>query len=337
MNPETPTVSIAIRAYRRSSLRDAIASVLGQTYCDFELVIYDDAGDLRDVVSEFLDKRICYHRAERSLGASGRFSAAAALCRGRYIGMLDDDDCYEPEFVARLLQALEQDPKAGVVFCRTTWECGGRRFVPADPRPAGCQQDAAADMISRGWIPTPSVMLMRRVALDDVHRTQAMPDGVAPDVFLNIRIAVAGWRHVLVDGRLVVCGWHAGRSSLAFPVAHDIVVATWQKLELHDPELTVLRDQRLALALLHRSVACLRAGEWARARADLRAAAEVCPLAWRGLRRLLRVAASCGPVGVIAAMAWWSSPRARRRRALPPPTIVSRYTIARHTGRDASR
>lgn len=41
-----PTVSIAIRAYRRRWLGEAIASVLGQTYRDLELVVYDDAGEI---------------------------------------------------------------------------------------------------------------------------------------------------------------------------------------------------------------------------------------------------------------------------------------------------
>ena len=96
------TVSVAIRAYRREWLGGAIASVLRQTWRDFDLIVYDDARDLEDVVARFDDPRVRYVRAEKKLEASGRFAAAVALCRGRYIGLLDDDDRYEPAFIGRL-------------------------------------------------------------------------------------------------------------------------------------------------------------------------------------------------------------------------------------------
>ena len=295
-----------------------MASVLAQTYRDLELVVYDDRGDLEGVVRASSDDRLRYHRATRRLEASGRFAAAAALCRGRYLGMLDDDDRYEPEFVRRLLEALDEDPKAGVAFCRTTWEHSSGRSTPADPRPAGPQPDAVRDMIGMRWTVAPSTMLMRRAALDDAERAQRMPDGVAPDIFLNIRVAMAGWRHVLVDGRLVVRRWHAGQLSRALPAAYDRLVNTWRTLELRDPELAALRDRQLARMLLGRSMHRIGDGEPASAREDLRAAAEASPAAWRGARWLLRVAAAAGPAGRLAARAWLSSPGVKRRRTLPP-------------------
>ncbi len=106
-----PAVSIAIRAFRRRWLAEAIASVLGQTHRDLELVIYDDAGDLEALATATGDPRVRYHRAEERRTASGRFTAAVALCRGEYIGILDDDDAYAPDFVAALVQALDADPQ----------------------------------------------------------------------------------------------------------------------------------------------------------------------------------------------------------------------------------
>lgn len=319
-----PLVSIAIRAFRRRWLAEAIASVLAQTHRDLELVIYDDAGDLEDLATATGDPRVRYHRADAPRTASGRFLAAVALCRGEYIGLLDDDDAYAPDFVAALAAALDADERAGIAFCRPTWDDGGARMTPVDPRPGGRQRDAATAMLRDGWTVSPSHMLFRRAAYDAALRDQPMPPGVAPDTFVNLRVALAGWAHVLVDARLVVTRWHAGQLSRSFPEAEDAAVATFRIIHIDDPLLAVLRERRLARTHLVRAVDALRAGDVRLARDDVAAAAAVAPAAWRGARRALALAAAAGPAGVLAARAWsaWS-PRGRRR-ARPPDRIGDR-------------
>ncbi len=324
MSTEAPSVSIAIRAYRRQWLPDAIESVLAQSWRDLELVVYDDAGDLEDVVRVFQDSRIRYQRAKARYSASGRFLAAAALCRGRYLGMLDDDDRYEPEFIERLMEVLESDPHIGVAFCRTTWEADGVRHVPVDSRSAGRQQHAIPDMISRGRIVTPSVMLMRRTAFDAAQKAQPMPDGVAPDVFLNIRIAVGGWHHWLVDERLAICRWHAGQLSRAS--TRDLPVATWQALQLDDAGHVTLRQQQLARALLLRALMRCYNGDASGAQNDTRAAREAWPSMWWTARQLLRIAAHAGRIGQCACAAFLSLPAVERRRT-NPPTAVGHWRV----------
>jgi glycosyltransferase involved in cell wall biosynthesis len=315
-----PAVSIAIRAFRRRWLAETIASVLAQTHRDLELIIYDDAGDLDDLAAATRDPRVRYHAADARRSASGRFAAAVALCRGDYLGLLDDDDAYAPDFVATLAGALDADPRAGVAFCRTTWDADGVRVVPRDPRPAGRQPDAAAAMLRDGWTVSPSHLLIRRQAYEAAMRDQAMPPGVAPDAFLNLRVALAGWAHVLVDAPLVVTRWHAGQVSRAYPVAFDTAVATWGTLHLADPVLAVLRDRRLAHALRVRAFEHLRAGAVDQARDDLRAAAGACPD--RSARaRGLALAAACGRAGTLAARAWSAFAPAGRRRRRPPSHV----------------
>jgi glycosyltransferase involved in cell wall biosynthesis len=232
------SVSIAIRAYRRRWLGEAIDSVLRQSWRDLELVIYDDAGDLDDVAASFDDARIRYVRAATKLQASGRFAAAVALCRGRYVGVLDDDDRYEPAFVERLAAALDADPRAGVAFCREVW-LGGSQPVAA-------------------W-PAPSAMLLRRAALDAID----MPDGVAPDFFLHESLRRSGWTQVRVDEPLVVRRSHRDRIANSLAGA-DYALATCVALGIEGPELA---RRHVVRAVWH-----LAAGRRAEALADLRAA-----------------------------------------------------------------
>ena len=239
-----PAVSVAIRAYRRDWLGGAIASVLAQTWRDFELVIYDDAGDLEDVVAAFTDARIRYIRAAKKLEASGRFSAAIAHCRGRYIGVLDDDDRYEPRFLERLIAVLESDENIGAAVCRVIRDAGGVRSLEPPPGPPGRLTDIVPNVLLCRRAITPSMMLLRRAAIDDAERLQAMPDGVSPDAFVNARLALTGWHHVLIDDVLTIRGEHSGRIN-GTPTGYGYTVATLEQLRIADPDLDRLRRREL--------------------------------------------------------------------------------------------
>jgi glycosyltransferase involved in cell wall biosynthesis len=241
---ETTTVSVAIRAYRRDWLGGAIASVLAQTWRDLELVIYDDAGDLEDVVAAFDDARIRYVRATKKLEASGRFAAAIAHCRGRYIGVLDDDDRYEPLFLERLVGVLESDERIGAAVCRVTLDADGVRSLEPGPGEPGRLTDVVRNVLLCRRAITPSMMLLRRTALDDAEVFEAMPDGVAPDAFVNVRLALTGWQHILVDDVLAIRGQHSRRIH-GTPTAYRYAVATLEQLRIPDRDLDRLRLREL--------------------------------------------------------------------------------------------
>lgn len=314
-------MSVAIRAFRRQWLGDAIESVLGQTYRDLELVVYDDAGDLADEVARFNDPRLRYHRAVEKLGESGRFNAAIGLCRGRFLGVLDDDDRYEPAFLERLVAALEANPRAGVAFCRALYELDGPPYVARDPRPSGPQPDAVRRILGyREFLP-PTFMLIRRAALDDALAHRAMPDGVAPDVFLNVHIGATGWGHVLVGEPLAVRRWHPEQLSLAGPAMARINAATWDQLAVVDDDLDGVRRRILAQRYVWAATYELRAGRRPAARQDLAAAAAADPESWAIPRRLVELAASVPVAGSLAARTALGLVRMWRRRS-PPPNPV---------------
>jgi glycosyltransferase involved in cell wall biosynthesis len=306
------SVSVAIRAYRRRWLAEAVASVLAQSWRDLELVIYDDAGNLGDVVAPFDDGRVRYVRAERKLEASGRFGAAVALCNGKYIGVLDDDDRYERAFVERLVAALDADPRAGIAFCREAMQCGTgsqpvRGRVSGRPAGGGRVENPSHMILGQRWVVAPSAMLMRRAALDAAEAFQPMPDGVAPDVFVSFRMAVTGWEHVFVDEPLVVRRSHDGRIANSIAGA-QYAVATWERLRVDDPELDRIRRRELARRIIVRAVWHLSAGRRGEALADLAAARATDAGAHRVQRCMVALAAR-SPLGP-----WLALSVLRRRR-----------------------
>jgi glycosyltransferase involved in cell wall biosynthesis len=255
--------------------------------------------------------------------ASGRFKAAVAFCSGRYIGVLDDDDAYEPDFVARLVAALERDPAAGVAFCRYVWDVDGELYAtPAGPR-AGRLPDSAQALISARVSVGSSQMLIRREALDAAESWQPMPDGVAPDRYVNVHAGLTGWHHVVVDEVLVRRRWHPQQMTRAGCDSLERTLATALSLRIDDPDLEHVRRRRVAELLVARALCDLRAGDHRAARASLREAARADRRAARRRRAAAWLIASPG-AGVLLGPAYRLSDRLERAPELPPGAVGGR-------------
>lgn len=95
-----PFFTIAIPTKNRpDQLKNAIRSVLEQTYPDFEVVVCDNSDELQSaqtaaVVREFADPRIRYIRTNGRLSMADNWDRAIADARGRFVGILTDRSVY---------------------------------------------------------------------------------------------------------------------------------------------------------------------------------------------------------------------------------------------------
>lgn len=131
--PPRPLVSIVIPYYRMSSyVQDTLDSVLAQTHPELEIVIVDDGSfELKDRIIAGLSGRHNVRVAVQpnsGLGAARNFGIK--LSRGRYVGLLDADNLYEPRFVERAVEVLETDPEISYV---SSWS----RFIDEHGLPLG--------------------------------------------------------------------------------------------------------------------------------------------------------------------------------------------------------
>ncbi|MEH1924496.1 CHAT domain-containing protein [Nostoc sp.] len=116
----SPLISIVIVNYNRESyLQEAIASVLAQTWQDFELLIWDNGSTDRSVAIAHVyaqqDGRVRVVEAENQ-GVAAACKAAIAQTRGTYIGILDNDDILAPTALAQTATVLNRHPEAGFVY-----------------------------------------------------------------------------------------------------------------------------------------------------------------------------------------------------------------------------
>lgn len=112
---KSPTVSVIIPFYRRVDwLKEAVQSVLGQTFQDFEIIVVDDGSPEKIGQSENLrDRRIRYVRQENRGPAAAR-NRGIALARGEYIAFLDADDLFAPQKLQRQVTFMEAHPKVAL-------------------------------------------------------------------------------------------------------------------------------------------------------------------------------------------------------------------------------
>lgn len=89
--------SVLIPAYKGQYLEEAIASVVAQTYSDWELVIVNDASpeDLTSIVNRFDDSRIRYYENKQNCGAENvvdNWNICLSYAQGDYVICMGDDD-----------------------------------------------------------------------------------------------------------------------------------------------------------------------------------------------------------------------------------------------------
>ena len=112
-------VSVLTPIYKTNErhLREAIESVLAQTFTDFEFLLLDDCpeDDREAVVRSYDDSRIVYLKNERNLGISASRNKLIDLAKGEYLAVFDHDDICRPERLAHEVAWLDAHPECGVV------------------------------------------------------------------------------------------------------------------------------------------------------------------------------------------------------------------------------
>jgi glycosyltransferase involved in cell wall biosynthesis len=116
----TPLVSVVIPTYNRPAyLRQALLSVLHQTYPNFEVLIADDCSpeNPQQLLDELQDARLRLYRQATNRGVGVNVTHALVQAQGKYVACLNDDDIWEPDFLEQLVPCLERHPEASVAFC----------------------------------------------------------------------------------------------------------------------------------------------------------------------------------------------------------------------------
>ena len=265
-----PLVSVCMPAHRDSDFfRAALASVLGQTMADLEVVVGDDSGGgLREAVDAAGDDRVRYVPHPQQLGFTGNHEATIDLAEGKYIAVLHDDDVHHLDYLQKMTDVLEADPELGLA-CSDVWEVfpGGRRQRPGLNVKGGRYDDWLPLVFSHNFfIPTSTVL--RRETWQN-RRTKHWPDHPIGDVVLWYDAAIDGTPMYWIDEPLADYRRHDAQISGLLATRTGQIEINRAYAFPERPEVDAMRRKRVAAGLVGRAGARLRSGDAAGARADL--------------------------------------------------------------------
>jgi glycosyltransferase involved in cell wall biosynthesis len=121
-------IAVIIPTYNRSDLlKNAIQSVLSQTYKDIEIIVVDDASTCnnQEVIENF-KLPIIYHRFEMNQGGNICRNKGVELASGEYIAFLDDDDTWNKEKLERQYRLMSEN---SIDLCYT-----GKNIITVDEK-----------------------------------------------------------------------------------------------------------------------------------------------------------------------------------------------------------
>ena len=111
-----PRVSVMIPAYNSAKyLSDAIASVLNQTYTDYEIIVVNDGStdNTREAIEPYLNSVRYFEQENR--GVSATRNRGIYLARGELIAFLDADDIFMPQKLEQQVAIFNAQPNIGIV------------------------------------------------------------------------------------------------------------------------------------------------------------------------------------------------------------------------------
>lgn len=115
-----PLFSIVLPTYNRAHmLPGALATVAGQTFGDYEVLIVDDGSvdETPEMIKEWCkDKRFKYTRVPKNIGNMACRNMALEMAAGTWITNIDSDDFWTLDRLQRFAEFFKARPKAGFVF-----------------------------------------------------------------------------------------------------------------------------------------------------------------------------------------------------------------------------
>jgi len=206
-------ITVVIPTYNRVTfLKDAIDSVLAQTFLDFELIVVDDGStdDTPKLLSSYNNKvRVI---TQTNQGPSAARNRGIETAKGEWIAFLDSDDVWKPDKLKKQVQFITDNPDTKICQTEEVWIRNGKRVNPRK------KHEMHSGWIYEKCLPlcivSPSSVMIRQ----DVFEKVGLFDETMPaceDYDLWLRIAPHYPVFLVREQLIVKQGGHADQQSRA--------------------------------------------------------------------------------------------------------------------------
>lgn len=173
--PESfPRISVLLPAFNAGLyIREAIDSILHQTFNDFELLIADDGStdDTRSIIDSYTDSRVRKYHNEKNIGKTATVNKLYTYAKGELITIHDADDMSMPERFERQVRDFDSD--ADLMLSGTGFLSIDRRGYVLEEMPAKDSYEAILREIQNAsQFHGPTMMIRKRVLdqLSEIYR-----------------------------------------------------------------------------------------------------------------------------------------------------------------------
>lgn len=260
-----PEVTVIVTVHKRTDfLSQAVESALAQTFPAREIIVADDSGNAAASApceSWVGAGQVRYRANPKTLGIARSLRAAIEDAQGEFISVLNDDDIWEPNFLASLVPPLRADAKRALAFSdhwimsesgvidHAETEANTRRYGRSSLSEGDVPNPAHFVLIENG-VPLAMAALFRKDAIDLSLLT---PDvSGAYDFWISCLLAASGKKFYYVPQRLTRYRIHPeSETGRRAPDKSENQIYIFSQLLEHNwfPEMKRYLQSRLAGAL----------------------------------------------------------------------------------------
>jgi glycosyltransferase involved in cell wall biosynthesis len=231
LNPEvdndSPLISIIINCYNGDRyLREAVDSVMSQTYQNWELIFWDNQSDDQSekIFKEYNDLRLQYFYAQTHTRLYEARNYALEKTKGKFIAFLDVDDWWEPTKLEQQI-LLFSDDEVGLVYSNYWIENTNNnrtKVIYKKILPSGYVLDEQLKHYTVGML----TMIVRRKAVESLSYAFDPRYQIIGDFDLSIRLAVK-WKFASIQYPLAHYRMHDNNLSTKHRQLHNQEIEQW--------------------------------------------------------------------------------------------------------------
>ncbi|MDT8860335.1 glycosyltransferase [Alkalihalobacillus sp. MEB130] len=198
-------VSVIMPVYNReATVRDAVQSILEQTYEYFELIIVDDASTdcSASIIQGIEDRRIRFYSHETNKGGSAARNTGILMAQGKWIAFQDSDDIWKRDKLEKQMNYVSEMDQVSPSIIYTSFirhKDGKQELIPqADHRKK--QGDIHKELIEENFISTQTVLLPKECFNHNEMFAEDLPRFQDWELWLRLSLS---YRFVWIEEPLV--------------------------------------------------------------------------------------------------------------------------------------
>jgi glycosyltransferase involved in cell wall biosynthesis len=257
-----PLVSVIMNIRNGAAfLREALDSVMAQTFTDWELIAWDDCStdDSAQVIAEYHDTRIRYYLSPEQTPLGKARDNAIRQAKGEWLAFLDQDDIWTPTKLEKQMALAE--PHVGIIYGRAVlfYPNGRRRdYDQAHEFMRLPEGDIFSELFRSACFIAMSSAALRRSLVEEVGSIPKWVE-LTPDYYLYTALAR---RYAARAVQEVVCQYRVHPGSMTRSNRRRLyeeplaLVERWA--DQLDPQIVAYRRMTYSTALAYEEMCSLR-------------------------------------------------------------------------------